>query len=124
MTDEWFNTVRKAGKSIYSKGLKEELLAWSKEQDIGHMVEIHDILRVIKPKYKKSYLEHLKATSKVDKPRKGAFTGPAGIHTRAKFEGKAVGISRRIYRLLIHNGWVRNGGVYVKIHDKKGKVAK
>ena len=124
MSDEWFNTVRKGGKAIYSKGLKEALLEWSKEQDIGHMTEIHDILKVIKPKYKQSYLEHLKATSSVEKPRKGAFTGPAGIHTKAKFDGRALGMRRRIYSILIQNGWVRNGGVYVKIHDRKGKVAK
>lgn len=124
MTDEWFNSVRKGGKAIYSKGLKEALLEWAKEQDIGHMAEIHEILKVIKPKYKQSYLDHLKNTSKVKEPRKGAFTGPAGIHTKSKFDGRALGMRRRIYSILIQNGWVRNKGVFVKIHDRKGKVAK
>ena len=125
MTDEWFDTVRKTGRrKIYMQGLREEVMAWAKEQDIGHMAEIHEILPVIKPKYKKSYVEYLRATSKVKNPKKGAFTGPAGTHTKSKFDGRAIGISRAIHNILIRNGWVKNKNTFVKIHDKKGKVRK
>ena len=119
MTDEWFDSVLKSRRKIYIKGLREELLKWSKTKKNGYTVEVHEIQKIMKPKYQKSYLEYLKKGSSVKKPRKGAFTGPAGQHTKAKFDGRAVGINTAIGKILKSNGWVKNKDIYEKIHERK-----
>ena len=119
MTDEWFDNVLKSRRKIYIKGLRKELLKWSKTKKNGYKIEAHELQKIMKPKYQKTYLEYLKKSSKKKKPRKGAFTGPAAAHTKSKFAGRAVGINTLMGKILKLNGWVKNKDVYEKIHERK-----
>tara|TARA_Y100001951_G_C11283693_1_gene267154 strand:+ start:1230 stop:1601 length:372 start_codon:yes stop_codon:yes gene_type:complete len=121
MTDEWFDNVRKAGRRIYVQGLREELLKWAETKKNGYKIEAHELQKLMKPKYQKRYLEYLKKSSSVKKPRKGAFTGPAGQHAKAKFDGRAIGVNVLMGKILKMNGWVKNKTVYEKIHERKAK---
>jgi len=116
---EWFNTVKKSRRKIYMEGLKKGLLDWSDTKENGYKIDMPDLLKLMKPKYEKSYLDYLKKSSTVKKPRKGAFTGPASAHTKAKFEGRAVGISIVIGKILKSNGWVQKKKEFEKIHQRK-----
>ena len=60
MTDEWFDNVLKSRRKIYIKGLRKELLKWSKTKKNCYKIEAHELQKIMKPKYQKTYLEYLK----------------------------------------------------------------
>jgi|TARA_R110000824_G_scaffold283693_6_gene472098 hypothetical protein len=119
MTDEWFDNILKSRRKIYVKGLREELLKWSKTKKNGYTIHTLELQRLMKSKYQKSYLRYLKKSSTTKNPRKGAFMGPAAQHTKSKFDGRAVGINTAIGKILKLNGWVKNKNTYEKIHERK-----